>query len=87
MTRCPTSRHVVLLAGLGVQANHPPIHLLDPAHLPCIAALCSALGPLALRLGYIVNIGDALAELFGVLQLVAALGAGPPGLPADLLGG
>ena len=56
----------------------------------------SALGPLALRLGYIVNIGDALAELFGVLQLVAALGAasglgwllpGPPGLPADLLGG
>ena len=45
----------------------------DPGQLLCTAALCSALGP-ALRLGYIVNIWDAPAELFGVLRLVAAWG-------------
>lgn len=39
----------------------------ESIHWPCIAALCSALGPLALRLGYIVIIGDSLAEVFGDL--------------------
>ena len=69
----------------------------DPGQLLCTAALCSALGPPALRLGYIGDIWDAPAELFGVLRLVAAFWApqsdlcwllrGPPWLPADLLGG